>query len=48
MVEFYTSKNVFYLPEISRWTYLEKNAKQSDIALKVDTALATVEKNILV
>jgi len=45
MVEFYTSKNVFYLPEISRWTYLEKNAKQSDIALKVDTALATVEKN---
>jgi type I restriction enzyme M protein len=45
MVEFYTSKNVFYLPEISRWSYLEKNAKQSDIALKVDTALATVEKN---
>jgi type I restriction enzyme M protein len=45
MVEFYTSKNVFYLPEISRWAYLEKNAKQSDIALKVDTALSTVEKN---
>jgi type I restriction enzyme M protein len=45
MVEFYTSKNIFYLPEISRWSYLEKNAKQSDIALKVDTALATVEKN---
>lgn len=45
MVEFYTSKNIFYLPEISRWAYLKKNAKQNDIALKIDTALATVEKN---
>jgi type I restriction enzyme M protein len=45
MVEFYTMKNVFYLPEISRWTYLIANAKQDDIALKIDTALFTVEKN---
>lgn len=45
MVEFYTMKNVFYLPEISRWSYLMKNAKQDDIALKIDTALFTVEKN---
>ena len=45
MVEFYTSKNVFYLPEISRWSYLIGNAKQNDIALKIDTALSTVEKN---
>jgi len=44
MVEFYTMKNVFYLPEKSRWSYLKQNAKQDDIALKVDTALATVEK----
>jgi type I restriction enzyme M protein len=44
MVEFYTMKNVFYLPEISRWTCLIKNAKQSDIALKIDTALFTIEK----
>lgn len=44
MVEFYTMKNVFYLPEKSRWSYLKKNAKQDDIALKIDTALATVEK----
>src|SRR3989339_353461 len=42
MVEFYTMKNVFYLPEVSRWSYLIKNAKQSDIALKIDTALFTV------
>jgi type I restriction enzyme M protein len=45
MVEFYTMKNVFYLPEISRWSYLVENAKQNDIALKIDTALFTVEKN---
>lgn len=45
MVEFYTSKNVFFLPEISRWSFLIENAKQNDIALKIDTALFTVEKN---
>src|SRR5665213_1064169 len=45
MVEFYTMKNVFYLPEISRWSYIIKNAKQDDIAIKIDTALFTVEKN---
>ena len=45
MVEFYTMRNVFYLPEESRWNYLMQNAKQSNLALLVDTALATVEKN---
>lgn len=45
MVEFYTMKNIFYLPEISRWSYIVKNAKQEDIALKIDIALFTVEKN---
>lgn len=44
MVEFYTMKNVFYLPEECRWTYLIKNAKQSDIAVKIDTALHDIEK----
>lgn len=45
MVEFYTMKNVFYLPEESRWSYIKKNAKQEDIAIKIDTALYTIEKN---
>lgn len=45
MVEFYTMKNVFFLPDISRWSYLIDNSKQEDIALKIDTALFTVEKN---
>jgi type I restriction enzyme M protein len=45
MVEFYTMKNIFYLPEESRWSTIKKNAKQADIAVKIDTALFTVEKN---
>ena len=45
MVEFYTMKNVFYLPETSRWSYIQQHAKQDDIALKIDSALAAVEKN---
>ena len=45
MVEFYTMKNVFYLPEESRWSYIQANAKQDDLAIKIDTALHTIEKN---
>jgi len=45
MVEFYTMRNVFYLPEQSRWSYIQANAKQDDLAIKVDTALHTIEKN---
>ncbi|WPD21383.1 MAG: class I SAM-dependent DNA methyltransferase [Candidatus Electrothrix scaldis] len=44
MVEFYTMKNVFFLPEEARWSYVKQQAKQDDIAIKIDTALATVEK----
>ena len=42
---FYNAKNVFYLNEISRWGYLIENAKQNDIAIKIDAALAQVEKD---
>ncbi len=45
MKDFYAMKNVFYLDEISRWSYIVKNAKQNDISLKIDTALHTIEKN---
>ena len=45
MVEFYAMKNVFYLPEEARWSFIQKNATQEDIAVKIDTALHTVEKN---
>lgn len=45
MKDFYNMKNVFFLAETSRWNYLIKNAKQDDIALKIDTALNQIEKN---
>ncbi len=45
MVEFYTMKNVFYLPEEARWSYIMQHAKQQDIALKIDTALHTIEQS---
>jgi type I restriction enzyme M protein len=45
MVEFYAKDNVFYLPEDARWSFIQKQAKQDDIAVKIDTALHTVEKN---
>lgn len=45
MKEFYNMKNIFFLPEESRWSTIIKNSKQDDIALIIDTALHTVEKN---
>jgi type I restriction enzyme M protein len=45
MPEFYNMNNVFFLEEISRWSYLIKKSKQNDIALLIDTALHTIEKN---
>lgn len=43
--EFYIKDNAFYIPETSRWAYIMENAKQSDIAIKIDTALHDIELN---
>ena len=43
--EFYNMSNVFFLEEISRWSYIVKKARQNDIALIIDTALHTIEKD---
>jgi type I restriction enzyme M protein len=45
MPAFYNEKNVFFLEETSRWSFLIKKSKQDDIALLIDTALHTIEKN---
>jgi type I restriction enzyme M protein len=45
MKEFYNMQNIFFLSEEAWWTYIMQNAKQDDIALKIDTALHNVEKN---
>ena len=43
MMPFYEKDNVFYIPECARWEYIMQNAKQSDIAIKIDTALHEIE-----
>lgn len=43
--DFYNMSNVFYLDEVSRWSYIIQKSRQSDIALVIDTALHTIEKN---
>ncbi len=43
--DFYNMSNVFFLEEKSRWSYIIKKARQNDIALIIDTALHTIEKN---
>ncbi|RAI91490.1 class I SAM-dependent DNA methyltransferase [Algoriphagus yeomjeoni] len=45
MKEFYNMKNVFFLAPESRWSHVIENSKQDDIALIVDTALHTIERN---
>lgn len=45
VIEFYAMKNVFYIPQQSRWNYLITNGKQPNIAILIDTALSTIEKN---
>ena len=41
---FYQQDNIFYLPEETRWSFIQAHAKQDDIAVLIDTALSTVEK----
>ena len=43
MMPFYMKDNVFYIPECARWAYIMENAKQADIAIKIDTALHEIE-----
>ena len=45
MAAFYNMNNVFFLEETSRWSYIRSKAKQPDLALIIDTALHTIEKN---
>ena len=44
MPEFYNQSNVFFLDEISRWSYIIKNSKQNDIALKMDNTPQCVRR----
>jgi len=41
----YRAVNVFYVPEIARWEYLKKNAKQPTIGKIIDDAMDEIEKD---
>lgn len=41
---FYNAKNVFYLKETSRWSYIVENAGANDIAVIIDQAMADIEE----
>lgn len=41
--DFYTSKNIFFIPEIARWFYIKDHAKDNKIGQIVDEALAELE-----
>ena len=41
---FYNAKNVFYLEETSRWSYIVENAGANDIAVIIDQAMADIEE----
>ena len=44
MMPFYVKVNVFFIPESARWEFIMQNAKQPDIAVKIDTALHDIEQ----
>ena len=42
---FYNAKNVFYLKETSRWSYIKDNASKDDVAVIIDQAMADIEQD---
>ena len=40
----YKAENVFFVPEISRWSYLQARARQPEIGKDVDNAMDAIEK----
>jgi type I restriction enzyme M protein len=41
----YKAENVFFVPEIARWSYLQSKAKQPTIGKEVDNAMDAIEKD---
>jgi type I restriction enzyme M protein len=40
----YKAENVFFVPAISRWSYIQARAKQPEIGKDVDNAMDAIEK----
>lgn len=43
--DFYTAEGVFYVPEYSRWEYLQTKTMSSDLGKVLDTAMELIEKD---
>lgn len=43
--DFYTEKNIFYVPKNARWSYLVEHSKDSNIGEIIDDALTLIEKD---
>ena len=41
----YKAENVFFVPEIARWSFLQARAKQATIGKAVDAAMDAIEKD---
>src|SRR3990167_5535400 len=41
----YKAENVFFVPEIARWSYLQSKAKLPTIGKEVDNAMDAIEKD---
>ena len=41
----YLAENVFWVPKVARWEYLQKNAKQPTIGKTLDDAMDAIEKD---
>jgi type I restriction enzyme M protein len=42
--DYYTQKNVFWVPESSRWQGIADDSKQADLAVRIDNALYEIER----
>ena len=42
--DYYKMVNVFFVPESARWTEIQDNAKQPDVANRIDAALYEIER----
>ena len=41
--DYYLMENVFWVPELARWSFIQAKAKQSNIALLLDEAMGLIE-----
>lgn len=43
-IDEYTEKNIFWVPQISRWSHIRDNAKSNEIGQIIDDAMIEIEK----